>query len=94
VIIEEPNVPIEDEVKPLIDDSIARLSQGRTLIILPHRLQTIRACQQVIVLQNGRIESSGPPRQLESESKFYRHLQYIEFNQFATGDVEEGALSA
>jgi ABC-type multidrug transport system fused ATPase/permease subunit len=94
VIIEEPNVPIEDEVKPLIDDSIARLSQGRTLIILPHRLQTIRACQQVIVLQNGRIESSGPPRQLENDSKFYRHLQYIEFNQFATGDVEEGALSA
>jgi ABC-type multidrug transport system fused ATPase/permease subunit len=94
VIIEEPNVPIEDTVKPLIDDAIARLAQGRTLIILPHRLQTIRSCQQVIVLQNGRIEAMGPPRQLEMESKFYRHLQYIEFNQFATGDVEEGALSA
>jgi ABC-type multidrug transport system fused ATPase/permease subunit len=94
VIIEEPNVPIEDTVKPLIDDAIARLGQGRTLIILPHRLQTIRSCQQVIVLQNGRIESMGPPRQLEMESKFYRHLQYIEFNQFTTGEVEEGALSA
>jgi ATP-binding cassette, subfamily B, bacterial len=94
VIIEEPNVPLDEDVKMLIDDSVARLAQRRTLIILPHRLATIRSCQQIIVLQNGRIESIGLPRQLEHESKFYRHLQYIEFNQFATGEVEAGALSA
>jgi ABC-type multidrug transport system fused ATPase/permease subunit len=93
VIIEEPNTPLEEEVKPLIDDSIARLGQGRTLIILPHRLPTIRSCQQIIVLQNGRIEAIGQPRQLETDSKFYRHLQYIEFNKFASGDVEVGALT-
>jgi ATP-binding cassette, subfamily B, bacterial len=94
VIIEEPSVPLDDETKSLIDDTLARLSQGRTLIILPHRLSTIRSCQQIIVLQNGRIESVGQPRQLQAESKLYRHLQYVEFNQFATGDIEAGQMNA
>ena len=62
VIIEEPDVPLDDDTKHLIDDTIARLAPGRTLIILPHRLSTIRSCDQVIVLHNGRVESIGPPR--------------------------------
>jgi len=94
VIIEEPNVTLDDDTKHLIDDTVARLAQGRTLIILPHRLSTIRSCNQIVVLQNGRIESIGQPRELQSESKLYRHIQYVEFNQFATGDIEAGHMNA
>jgi ABC-type multidrug transport system fused ATPase/permease subunit len=94
VIIEEPAVPLDDDIKHLIDDTVARLSLGRTLIILPHRLSTIRSCNQIIVLHNGRIESVGQPRQLQNESKLYRHLQYVEFNQFATGEIEAGQMKA
>jgi ABC-type multidrug transport system fused ATPase/permease subunit len=94
VVIEEPTVPLDDDIKHMIDDTVARLAQGRTLIILPHRLSTIRSCHQIIVLQNGRIESAGQPRQLQNESKLYRHLQYVEFNQFATGDIEAGQMNA
>jgi ABC-type multidrug transport system fused ATPase/permease subunit len=94
VIIEEPNVGLDEDTKHLIDDTIARLSQNRTMIILPHRLSTIRSCDQIVVLQNGRIESVGKPRQLQNESKLYRHLQYVEFNQFATGEIEAGQMNA
>ncbi len=94
VIIEEPNVMLDDDTKHLIDDTVARLALGRTLIILPHRLSTIRSCNQIIVLQNGRIESIGQPRELQNDSKLYRHLQYVEFNQFATGDIEAGQMNA
>jgi ABC-type multidrug transport system fused ATPase/permease subunit len=94
VIIEEPSVPLEDDIKHLVDDTVSRLEQGRTLIILPHRLSTIRSCDQIIVLHNGRIESIGQPRELQNGSKLYRHLQYVEFNQFATGDIEAGQMNA
>ena len=93
IIIEEPQTPLDDEIKSLLDDTIARLAPGRTLIILPHRLSTIRSCDQVIVLQNGRVETAGPPREIHLASKLYRHLQYIEFNQFATGEVEAGQMN-
>lgn len=93
VIIEEPHEAVDDQVKALLDDTIARLAPGRTLIILPHRLSTIRSCDQVIVLQNGRVEAAGPPREVHLASKLYRHLQYMEFNQFATGEVEAGQMN-
>ncbi len=92
VIIEEPITPLEDEVKPLIDDTIDRLAPERTLIFLPHRLSTIRKCDQVLVLHNGRVEVMGPPREVHGQSKLYRHLQYMEFNQFATGEIEAGQM--
>jgi len=93
VIVEEPGIPIDEDVKPLLDDTLARLAPGRTLLILPHRLSTIRSCDQVIVLQNGHLEAAGPPREIASASKLYRHLQYMEFNQFATGEVEAGQMN-
>ena len=94
VIIEEPTEPLDDDIKHLIDDTISRVAQGRTLILLPHRLSTIRSCHQIIVLHNGRVETIGNPRQLENESKLFRHLQYMEFNQFATGEIEAGQMNA
>jgi ATP-binding cassette subfamily B protein len=92
VVIEEPTTPLDDDTKHLIDDTIDRFSPGRTFIFLPHRLSTIRKCNQVIVLHNGRVEAIGPPRDVHGQSKLYRHLQYVEFNQFATGEIEAGQM--
>ena len=94
VIIEEPTTPLAEDIKSLVDDTIDRLAENRTLIFLPHRLSTIRKCGQVIMLQNGRIEDQGTPRELQARSNLYRHLQYVEFNQFATGEIEAGQMEA
>ncbi len=94
VIVEELAAQLDEDTKHLIDDTIARLAANRTLIFLPHRLSTIRACDHVIILHNGRIEASGHPRDLQGESKLFRHLQYVEFNQFATGEIEAGQMNA
>ena len=92
VVIEEPTNPLDDDTKHMIDDTIDRLATDRTLIFLPHRLSTIRRCSQVIVLHNGRVEATGPPRDVHGQSKLYRHIQYVEFNQFATGEIEAGQM--
>lgn len=94
MIVEEPLAPLDEDVKPMIDDALSRIARNRTLILLPHRLSTIRSCSQIIILHNGRLETAGSPRQLQHESKLYRHLQYVEFNQFATGEIEAGQMSA
>ncbi len=94
VIIEEPSTPLDEDVKSYLDDTVTRLGPGRTLIMLPHRLSTIRSSDQVILLHNGRLEAAGTPREVSHDSKLYRHLQYIEFNQFATGEIEVGHFTA
>jgi ABC-type multidrug transport system fused ATPase/permease subunit len=93
VIIEEPNITLDEELKSLIDDTIARIAPGRTMIFLPHRLSTIRNCDRVVVLHNAKLEAAGSPRDLHSQSKLYRHIQYLEFNQFANSEAEPATMS-
>jgi ATP-binding cassette, subfamily B, bacterial len=93
LIVEEPNTPIDEDTTHFIDDTLSRLSIGRTLIILPHRLASVLSSDNVIVLYNGRVESSGAPSQLQNESKLYRHLLYTEFNEFAIGEIEAGQIA-
>jgi ABC-type multidrug transport system fused ATPase/permease subunit len=93
LIVEEPNARIDEDTRHFIDDSLSRMSIGRTLIVIPHRLSTVRASDQVIVLHNGRAEESGSPHQLQAESKLYRHLLYSEFNEFAAGEIEAGQMN-
>ncbi len=93
VIIEEPSGVLDEDIRHLLDDTLARLALGRTLILLPHRLSTVRSCDQVILLHNGRVEDVGPPAQLQTESKLYRHLLYMEFNEFISGELEAVQLS-
>jgi ATP-binding cassette, subfamily B, bacterial len=93
LIVEEPKSPIDDDTKHFIDDTLSRLSIGRTLIVLAHRLSTFRSCDHVIVLQNGRIEESGTPEHVQAESKLLRHLLYTEFNEYAGGEIEAGQMN-
>jgi ABC-type multidrug transport system fused ATPase/permease subunit len=53
------------------------------VIFLPHRLSTIRSCDRIYLLYEGKIEAVGDHRELLGESELYRHLQYMEFNEFA-----------
>jgi ABC-type multidrug transport system fused ATPase/permease subunit len=94
LIVEEPNQPLDSSTQHFIDDTLTRLSIGRTVIVIPHRLSSVRSSDHVIVLHEGRVEDAGPPSQLQAESKLYRHLVYSEFNEYATGgEVEAGQMS-
>jgi ATP-binding cassette subfamily B protein len=82
-IIEEPVSPLDDDTKGMIDDTLNRVLPGKTVIFLPHRLSTIRRCDQVFLLYQGQIEATGEHRDLLANNELYRHLQYLEFNEFA-----------
>lgn len=84
LVIEEPSVPMSEEAKNLVDDTYARVLPGRTVIFLPHRLSTIRRCDRIYLLHQGKIEAAGDHRELLASNELYRHLQYMEFNEFAS----------
>jgi ABC-type multidrug transport system fused ATPase/permease subunit len=92
LIVEEPDVPLTDDVKHLIDDTIDRISQNRTVIFLPRRLTTLRNCQHVLVLHNGRIEAAGSPRDLQIQSKLYRQIQASEFNPVSANEPDAAEM--
>lgn len=81
IIIEEPETALDEDTKSLLDDTMARFLPGRTVIFLPHRISTIRSCDRLFLLHNGRIMASGVHKELLSSNPLYRHLHYLEFNE-------------
>jgi ATP-binding cassette subfamily B protein len=80
LIIEEPDAELDDETKALLDDTMTRILPGRTVVFLPHRISTMRACNTIHLLSRGKIVASGGHKELLATNKLYRHLHYLEFN--------------
>jgi ATP-binding cassette subfamily B protein len=82
-VIEEPAEPLDDDTKSLLDDTFARVLPGKTVLFLPHRISTIRGCDRVYLIHRGRVEAVGEHRELIARNDLYKHLHYLEFNEFA-----------
>jgi ATP-binding cassette, subfamily B, bacterial len=82
-VIEEPAEHFDDDTKDLVDDTLGRVLPGKTVIYLPHRVSTLRNCDKILLLHEGRIVAAGEHRELISDNELYRHLYYLEFNPFA-----------
>ena len=83
MIIEEPDIDLDEDTKDLLDDTLARLLPGRTAIFLPHRISTLKSCDKLFVVHKGRLEAAGDHRSLLSQNGLYRHIHYLEFNEVA-----------
>ena len=77
LIIEEPVGPIDEDTLALVDDTLARVSAGRTIIFLAQRLSTLRRVDRVFLLKNGHLEAAGSHNDLYRDNDQYRRLQII-----------------
>jgi ATP-binding cassette subfamily C protein CydCD len=59
VILDEPSSSLDPETEAYLEDSTHRLMSGRTVITIAHRLNTVFAADQIIVLEKGRIIEAG-----------------------------------
>ncbi|MFH1145616.1 MAG: ABC transporter ATP-binding protein [bacterium] len=74
LILDEATSSLDVETERQIKESLARISTGRTTIIVAHRLSTIIHADQIIVLKNGKIECVGNHSYLLTNCLEYRRL--------------------
>jgi ATP-binding cassette subfamily B protein len=82
LIIEEPSLDMTDDEKAHMDDAARRASAGRTTIILPSRLSTLRSVDRIVLMNRGKVEVVGTHDVLLKSSALYRHWEYMNFNEF------------
>ncbi|MFV0413080.1 MAG: ABC transporter ATP-binding protein [Oscillospiraceae bacterium] len=62
------------ENESLIQKSFAKLAEGKTVLIIAHRLKTIEKADQILVLNKGRVAASGTHTSLLESSAAYRQM--------------------
>jgi ABC-type multidrug transport system fused ATPase/permease subunit len=93
LILDEPTSALDVETEGLVMEAIEALMQGRTTLIIAHRLSTVRNCDSIIVLRNGIIAEQGTFGELlRRGGTFAKYYQ----TQFApkNGEPAELVLSA
>lgn len=74
IILDEPTSALDNESQEFIYKSIEKLRQGRTVIIIAHRLDTVRSCDRIIYLEKGNIVEEGSHEELLAHGKAYSAL--------------------
>ena len=82
LVIQEPDSLLDSETKAMLDDTYQRICQGRTVIFLPSRLSTVKRCDRVVMLHNGKVAADGTHEDLVRKTELYRHWEYMRFNVF------------
>ncbi|WP_449474189.1 ABC transporter transmembrane domain-containing protein [Sphingobium chungangianum] len=79
LLLDEATSALDAESERLVQDALARLMQGRTTIVIAHRLATVRAADRIIVLDNGRVVEQGNHAALMIEKGLYARLATLQF---------------
>ena len=78
VLLDEATASLDPENEALIQQAIARLVEGKTVILIAHRLRTIAQADQILVLDRGRLAEQGTHAQLMAKGGLYKRLYDIQ----------------
>jgi HlyB family type I secretion system ABC transporter len=74
LILDEATSALDPESEALVNANLLRIAQGRTMVIVSHRLSSLLDCDLIMVLDRGRTIDIGPHNDLVERCAIYRHL--------------------
>jgi len=79
LILDEATSALDTESERIVQKALENLMEGRTSIVIAHRLSTVLSADRIIVMQNGKIISEGTNDQLLQTCPFYSKLYKLQF---------------
>jgi subfamily B ATP-binding cassette protein MsbA len=79
LILDEATSALDAESESLVQAALSNLMQGRTTLVIAHRLGTIRRANRIAVLEGGRITAIGSHDELLTSSPTYQRLYQLQF---------------
>ena len=80
LILDEATAALDNESERRVQQELAMLMQGRTTLVIAHRLSTVEGADRIIVLDQGRIVEMGNHRELLARGGLYAALHGMQFN--------------
>jgi len=80
LLLDEATSALDAESEILVQQGLNAAMQGRTTLIIAHRLATVQKVQRVVVLDQGRIVETGSPEDLRKQNGLYARLASLQFD--------------
>ncbi len=79
LILDEATSALDSESEALVQSALQNLMTGRTVVVIAHRLSTVRRADRIVVLENGTTADIGPHEELMKKLGTYRRLYELQF---------------
>ena len=74
VLLDEATASLDVENESAVQEALSLLLQGKTVLIIAHRMRTVAGADKIVVLEEGRVAEQGAPDALLKTGKFFRHM--------------------
>lgn len=79
LLLDEATSALDAESEAKVQGALARLSKGRTVLVIAHRLATVRDADRILVLDDGRVAEMGAHNDLMAKNGLYARLNVLQF---------------
>ncbi len=83
LLLDEATSALDAESERLVQEALERSMQGRTSLVIAHRLATVQGAQRILVIEHGRIVEEGTHASLVAKGGLYARLAELQFNAVA-----------
>lgn len=88
LLLDEATSSLDAENERLVQEALERLAEGRTTIVIAHRLATVLEARRTVVMDHGRIVDIGTHDELVKRDSVYARLASLQFGATGSGDKE------